>query len=258
MPQAPIWERDGTLGAIERLLSAAQEGRGRSLFIVGEAGLGKTTMIDRAQQGVAGSFRIGIGRGDASESSLPFGIIDQALRGLGFRRPSDAKALRQTPLQARATRLYAAEQFLEGLPSPSLILLDDLHWADEDSLALLSFLCRRIGSLPIAVIGTLRPWPQSALNMLAPLATGGDATVEQLMPLSAAAATEMLNDRTGITISGPSAQRATTLAAGNPLLLEEIASNVRSGRGVPDAESDGGTRPMPCYAPGSRASRPMG
>src|SRR6266567_3456208 len=226
MPQAPIWERDGTLGAIERLLSAAQEGRGRSLFIVGEAGLGKTTMIDRAQQGVAGSFRIGIGRGDAAESSLPFGIIDQALRGLGFRRPSNAKALRQTPLQARATRLYAAEQFLEGLPSPSLILLDDLHWADEDFLALLSFLCRRIGSLPIAVIGTLRPWPPSALNMLAPLATGGDATVEQLMPLSAAASTEMLNDRTGTTISGPSAQRATTLAAGNPLLLEQIASNV--------------------------------
>ncbi len=240
MPQAPIWERDGTLGAIERLLSAAQEGRGRSLFIVGEAGLGKTTMIDRAQQGVAGSFRIGIGRGDAAESSLPFGIIDQALRGLGFRRPSDAKAPRQTPLQARATRLYAAEQFLESLPSPGLILLDDLHWADEDSLALLSFLCRRIGSLPIAVIGTLRPWPPSALNMLAPLATGGDATVEQLMPLSAAASTEMLNDRTGTTISGPSAQRATKLAAGNPLLLEQIASNVRSGRGVPDAESDGG------------------
>src|SRR6266576_4790347 len=239
MPQAPIWERDGTLGAIERLLSAAQKGGGRSLFIVGEAGLGKTTMIDRAQQGVAGSFRIGIGRGDAAESSLPFGIIDQALRGLGFRRPSDAKAPRQTPLQARATRLYAAEQFLESLPSPGLILLDDLHWADEDSLALLSFLCRRIGSLPVALLGTLRPWPPSALNMLAPLATAGDATVEHLMPLSAAAAAEMLNDRAGTTISGPSVQRAATLAAGNPLLLEQIASSVRRGRGLPEAESDG-------------------
>src|SRR6266571_6576890 len=113
MPQAPIWERDGTLGAIERLLSAAQEGRGRSLFIVGEPGLGKTTMIDRAQQGVAGSFRIGIGRGDAAESSLPFGVIDQALRGLGFRGPADGKTTRRSPPQARAARLYAALQFLD-------------------------------------------------------------------------------------------------------------------------------------------------
>src|SRR6266513_3041959 len=159
MPQAAIWERDGTLGAIERLLSAAQEGRGRSLFIVGEAGLGKTTMIDRAQHGVAGSFRIGIGRGDAAESSLPFGIIDQALRGLGFRSPGQTRAGRRPTMQARAARLYAALQFLEALPSPTLLLLDDLHWADDDSLALLAFLCRRISNLPIALIGTLRPWP---------------------------------------------------------------------------------------------------
>ena len=62
MPQAPIWERDGTLGAIERLLSETREGRGRSLFIVGEAGLGKTTMLERAQQGATGQLRISIER----------------------------------------------------------------------------------------------------------------------------------------------------------------------------------------------------
>src|SRR5437868_2104650 len=239
MPQAPIWERDGTLGAIEHLMSAAQEGRGRSLFIVAEAGLGKTTMIERAYHTPNGPFRIGVGRGDAAESSLPFGTIDQALRGLGFRRPTDAKSVRQPPLQARATRLYAAEQFLEGLPSPSLILLDDLHWADEDSLALLSFICRRIGSLPIALIGTLRPWPPSALNMLAPLVTNGDATVEQRMPLAAGAAAEMSNERAGTTSAGPSAERAAAMAAGNPLLLEQIASSVRRGQGLPEADSDG-------------------
>ena len=48
MAQVQIWERDGTLRAIESLLSEAREGRGRSLFIVGETGLGKTTMVERA------------------------------------------------------------------------------------------------------------------------------------------------------------------------------------------------------------------
>src|SRR5258708_40286084 len=106
MPQAQIWERDRTLGAIERLLSEAREGRGRSLFIVGEAGLGKTTLIERAQSGGRGEFQISIGRGDAAESSLPFGIIDQALRRLGFRGPDYAKTVKRSAPQARAARLY--------------------------------------------------------------------------------------------------------------------------------------------------------
>jgi DNA-binding CsgD family transcriptional regulator len=240
MSPAAIWERDGTLGAIERLLFEAREGRGRSLFIVGEAGLGKTTMLERAQQLAEGHFRTSIGRADAAESTLPFGITDQALRGLGFKRRTD-KSVRQPPLQARATRLYAAEQFLEALVSPSLILLDDLHWADEDSLALLSFLCRRIGTLPIAMIGTLRPWPTAGLNTVGPLTDAGDATVEWLRPLSDAGAAQLLKDRAGTRIFGASARRAARLTGGNPLLLEQVATDVRRGRDVPEADGDAGT-----------------
>ena len=51
MPQSQIWERDEALQAIECLVSEARTGRGRSLFIVGEAGLGKTTMVERARAG---------------------------------------------------------------------------------------------------------------------------------------------------------------------------------------------------------------
>ncbi|HEV2014039.1 MAG TPA: AAA family ATPase [Candidatus Dormibacteraeota bacterium] len=222
---------------IERLLSEAREGRGRSLFIVAEVGLGKTTMVDRAQAGARGQFQISIGRGDAAESSLPFGIIDQALRGLGFRSPGDAKSVRRSALQARAARLYAALQFLEGLPSPTLLLLDDLHWADEDSLALLSYLCRRIANLPIALIGTLRPWPDTALDTVGPLTNDGDAIMERLLPLSETGAAQMLNDRAGGRISPSSARRAARLAAGNPLLLERMVMNVRRGQRLP--ESDG-------------------
>jgi len=238
MLQASIWERDGTLGEIEHLLSAALDGRGSSLFIVGEAGLGKTTMLARAQQAAASRFRISIGRADGTESTLPFGVIDQALRGLGFRRGPERKAVRQPPLQARATRLFAAEQFLEALRSPGLILLDDLHWADDDSLALLSFLCRRIGNLPIAIIGTLRPWPPAALGVVGPLVGSGVASIEQLRPLSEVGAAEMLKDRAGLGISGASARRAARLTDGNPLLLEELAGTVRRGASLPRDGND--------------------
>ncbi|TMD84109.1 MAG: hypothetical protein E6I74_03705 [Chloroflexi bacterium] len=241
MPQSQIWEREGALQAIDGLVSEALNGRGRSLFIVGEAGLGKTTMVERARAGSGSRFKVSIGRGDAAESSLPFGIVDQALRGLGFRSPGQTRIGRRPALQARAARHYAALQFLEALPSPTLLLLDDLHWADEDSLMLLAFLCRRISNLPVALIGTLRPWPHSALDAVAPLTDDGEATVEQLLPLSEAGAAEMLSDRAGGKISPSSARRAARLAAGNPLLLEEVATSVRRGGTLPESGLDAAT-----------------
>lgn len=237
MPQARIWERDAALGAIEHLLSEAREGRGGSLFIVAEAGLGKTTMVERAAALAGDQFRISIGRGDAAESSLPFGVIDQALRGLGFRGPMDAKSARRSPAQVRAARSYAALQFLDELPSRALLLLDDLHWADEDSLALLSYLCRRISNLPVALIGTLRPWPHRALDSVGPLTNDGDAMIERLQPLSEASAAAMLNDRVGA-IPEASAREAARLAAGNPLLLELEATSLLRGRSLPASDGD--------------------
>jgi len=241
MPQAQIWERDATLGAIEHLLSEAREGHGRSLFIVGEAGLGKTTMLERASAAGRDQFRISIGRGDAAESSLPFGVIDQALRGLGFRSRTDTKAVRRSPPQARAARLYAALQFLDDLPSPSLLLLDDLHWADEDSLALLAYLCHRISNLPVALIGTLRPWPDNALGAVGPLTNDGDAMMERLQPLSDTSAAEMLSDRTGGISRASTLEAAKLAAAGNPLMLELEATSLRRGRALPEADGDVGS-----------------
>jgi len=237
MPPAQIWERDATVGTIEHVLAEARQGLGRSLFIVGEAGLGKTTMLERASTIGRAHFQISVGRGDAAESTLPFGIIDQALRGLGFRGPAESKSRRRSPLQARAERMYAALAFLEDRAAPALMLLDDLHWADDDSLALLSFLCRRIGNLPVAVIGTLRPWPRNALDTVGSLTTDGDAIIDRLRPLSDAGAAEMLTARAGA-ITAPSARRAARLAAGNPLLVEEVAANIRRGRRLPESGGD--------------------
>jgi DNA-binding CsgD family transcriptional regulator len=239
MSPARIWERDGTLTAIGQLLSDARESHGGSLFIVGQAGLGKTTMVERAQVLAGDQFRVGIGRGDASEATLPFGIVDQALGALGFKsRLAGRGAPVRSGLDARAARCYAALQFLEEAPRPTLLLLDDLHWADEDSLGLLSFLCRRIGGLPIAVIGTLRPWPAPALEMAHRIAKDADATIDQLRPLTESGAAELLSDRAGRQITPSSARRAAELAAGNPLLLEQVALNIRKGKGIPEVSGD--------------------
>ncbi len=235
---APIWEREGPLSAIGRLLDGARSGHGGSLFIIGEAGLGKTTLVDQARALAGSAFRVGVGRGDAAESTLPFGILDQALGPLGLRDALEGtEGTAKRGLDARATRFYAVLRFLEGLAeNPTLLILDDLHWADEDSLALLSFLCRRTGGLPLVMLATVRPWPKAAMETATRLAQGGDATLERLQPLSEEAAALLLGDRIGRAVSPSSVRRAGRLTGGNPLLLEQVAIEIRQGKTLPDVE----------------------
>ena len=79
---AVMVERDAVLAAVRGLIGAALEGRGGALFVAGEAGLGKTTVLDYAVAGARDRFKVGIGRADVAEAALPFGLIGQALEAL--------------------------------------------------------------------------------------------------------------------------------------------------------------------------------
>jgi len=81
----PLWERGGVSAAVAELLDAARAGRGGVLFIEGEAGLGKSSVLDSARAMAQPDLRVGLGQGDAMEMSLPFGVLDQALATLGDR-----------------------------------------------------------------------------------------------------------------------------------------------------------------------------
>ncbi|MDQ6947089.1 MAG: hypothetical protein M3256_12690 [Actinomycetota bacterium] len=85
------------------------------------------------------------------------------------------------------------QRWLESLDAgPVLFVLDDLHWADPDSLALLSFLCRRIAPLAVGVMAALRPWPAEAHRLATELTTDDLAALEVLSPLSEGASAAVL------------------------------------------------------------------
>ncbi|MGH3621165.1 MAG: helix-turn-helix transcriptional regulator [Sciscionella sp.] len=225
-----LWERDVVLTAIASLLDEARAGRGGALFVAGEAGLGKTTCLARGVTLAGRGLRVGLGRGDVMETSLPWGVFSSALDAVGYSElmvpPAGAGGA-----DARATRFYGVLNWLQHTPGPVLLALDDLHWADPDSLALLSFVCRRLAGLPVAVLATLRPWPVAAHELVSALVYDGQASMQRLAPLSEGAAATLLAARCGAPVSEADASAATALCGGNPLLLEQVAASHNRGRG---------------------------
>ncbi|MGH3781767.1 MAG: ATP-binding protein [Pseudonocardiaceae bacterium] len=230
-------ERGDVLGALERLLDGAYAGRGGALFIVGPAGLGKTTVLEHAIAAARSRFTVGVGRGDQVETVLPFGLIGQALDplldkslpGAGMALDTDGGETSEISSQARFYGILRGVR--EAAVSPLVVALDDLHWSDPDSLTVIHLICRRLSSLPVALIATARPWPVEAVTSAQDLAAQGLAVIEPLAPLTTAAARKLLRSRVGGEISAEMVDKAIDLCGGNPLLVEQVAVELRrSGR----------------------------
>ena len=222
-------ERGDALGALERLLDGACAGRGGALFIVGPAGLGKTTVLEHAITAAQSRFAVGVGRGDQVEAVLPFGLIGQALDPLlarmhpGATMALDADGGEAADITPQA-RLYSILRGVrEAAVSPLLMALDDLHWSDPDSLTVIHLICRRLASLPVALIATARPWPVEAVTSAQDLAAQGLAVIEPLAPLSTAAARQLLCSEVNREIPAEMVEKAIDLCGGNPLLVEQVA-----------------------------------
>jgi DNA-binding CsgD family transcriptional regulator/tetratricopeptide (TPR) repeat protein len=239
-PNSPlVLEREAATAAVASALQRARHGHGAALFLVGEAGVGKTTSMQQARR-LAADFDVLAGAGDAVEATLPYGVLAQAMGPAlaledGWWPSGDPGPVR------RARRFHTVLTMLSTGNAPVLLALDDLHWADSDSLALLSFLCRRIGDLPVAVLASLRPWPTAASDLINGLAQDGAATVERLAPLSEPAAASLLAVHSGRPVRPALAHQAWLLSAGNPLLLRQVAECIRCGE---DQPADAGTVPI--------------
>ena len=237
-----LLERDGVTEAVAGLVDAVNAGRPGALFVVGEAGLGKTALLEGGRSlAAAAGLSTGVGRGHPMEGALPFGVLVQVLDDVGGHgllredRPGAASG------DDRASRFFSVLRWLErrdGRPA-LLLVVDDLHWADADSLALAVFLCRRISSLRSGLLASLRPWPAAALESAMGLAHEGCARLERLAPLTSAAAAALLETRVGRPVPAEVARRAGELCAGNPLLLEQVAMAIGRGEDVPDTGAAG-------------------
>jgi DNA-binding CsgD family transcriptional regulator/Tfp pilus assembly protein PilF len=232
-----LWERDEELAAADRHIARAVEGHGGALFILGEAGLGKTTLLEEISRRARDEGLVVAGaRCDPMETSLAFELLSQIVHGLGGTHEQWSVAYEQT--DARAATFYRALHWVrDAVRGPVLVTVDDLQWADPDSLAFLGFLCRRLAGLPVAVIASLRGRPPAAADLARGLVNRGEAVLQRLAPLTEAAAAGVLAQREGAPLQADLARQAWQASGGNPLLLGLAASSLVEGSG--STRSDG-------------------
>ena len=213
-------EREEFLETLERMLVSAVAGSGAVVVVSGEAGVGKTSLVEefaRAER----SIRLLWGWCEALFTPRPLGPLYDIAAQLGG--PLEA-AIRSGA--ARETIFATVLDELGPGRAPTVLVLEDVHWADEATLDLLKFLGRRASRLPLLVIVTVRDdetGPAHPLrSVLGDLPRGAVRRLE-LGPLSAAAV-EALARR-----AGRSADGLHEATGGNPFYVSEVLAANQSG-----------------------------
>ena len=146
-----LLEREGVLERLSELAADARRGRGRLVLVSGEAGIGKTTVVSAFVESLGKETRHYWGTCDAVSPPRPFApVADIAERSGG--------PLRDALLAAERDRVFDAFLALirHGEGRARVIVIEDLHWADDATIDLLRVVASRLRLSPVLVIGTFR------------------------------------------------------------------------------------------------------
>jgi DNA-binding CsgD family transcriptional regulator/tetratricopeptide (TPR) repeat protein len=226
-----LLEREGPLAALGKVRDEAAEGRGSVVLVAGEPGIGKTALVTRFADD------------HGQESRILWGTCDDLTipRPLGpFRDLTGAEALKEgliskTPPH-RVHALLLEE--LQATSRPTILVVEDVHWADEATIDAITVIGRRIATMPALLLLTFR---EGEIGPEHPLAGARDAIRAntslyiQLSPLSRAAVA---------VLAGDDADEVYEVTGGNPFYVTELV-----------ASEPGGLPPSVASAVLGRASR---
>jgi DNA-binding CsgD family transcriptional regulator len=224
-----LLERAQALGALGEAFAAAREGEGRLALVSGEAGAGKTVLLNRFL-GDAGARRVLWGTCERLFTPRALGpFLDIA--------PELEAASPHAVVGAVTAQLRAS--------GPAIVVLEDLHWADEATLDALRLLVRRLPGLPALVAASYRDdEPAPALRLVLGDLAGAPGIVRVgVPPLTRAAVAELCAP------VGADADAVHAGTGGNPFYVTEVLA--AGGDGVPVSVRDAVlTRAAALSAPG--------
>jgi DNA-binding CsgD family transcriptional regulator len=254
-----LLERESPLEAIAAVLDSIEAGTGAALLLEGYAGMGKTRLHEAAlDEGRRRGMRVLRAAGAELEQNVAFGVARQLVRALVHDLPEDA---RRAFLASAPERVRSLAGPREELPEaadtgdltvshglftivagaaesrPTLLTIDDLHWADTASLEFVLYVLHRLDELPVALVMTRRPEPAGeASEPLDRVSSHPRVRLEGLMPLGTEAIEELARDALGERADSELVEACAEVTAGNPFYLGELLVALAEDRDASSAE----------------------
>jgi DNA-binding CsgD family transcriptional regulator len=236
-----LLEREDELATIERVIGSAVSGEGGLLMIEGEAGVGKTALLNAAGRlGEERKVQVLRARGGEYERDFPYGVVRQLFEPL-FNIPERRGELLVGNGAAAAPVFEPATAPNEGADpftvqlglqqvvltlaesTPLLMLVDDAQWADLASLRALAYVGRRLGGQQAVLALSVRKGePGEHESLLDELRREPGALTIVPSPLSTAAVGELVAAEGGRAPGVGFAAACRDATAGNPFLLVEL------------------------------------
>ncbi|WP_185446248.1 ATP-binding protein [Kribbella qitaiheensis] len=242
--------RDSEIEQLRAALSAARSGAASALFLIGEPGIGKTRLATEAVGLAVESGIIAVrGRVSTVGPIVPYRPLIEALQALSRTEnlpeleslgtygavlsrliPGLSDPLGSTP-SAVGSPVVVAEALLRlltlvGDKRGCLFVLDDLHDADAETLAIVEYLVDNLHPAPVALLLASRAEPCAATDLAVISRQRGTATVLEPQPLNREQVQQLAAQRLELgadEIPVDVVDRLTTGSAGNPFLVEELA-----------------------------------
>ena len=243
-----LLEREADLEQIGGPLRSAAAGSGATVVIKGAPGIGKTSLLGEAADLAEREGMVLLrARGSVMESEFALGVVVQLLapmieplsdreRELAFAGAAGlARPLFEEVLDRAAADdlLFARFHGLHWLCArlaeerPLALLVDDAHWADEQSLRFLAYLEARIEEIPACVILAVRTGDAAAApEALSGLMERDPLTVIRPRPLSTAAIGELVRGRLGAQTADEVCAECARTTGGNPLLAGQLIASL--------------------------------
>jgi class 3 adenylate cyclase/DNA-binding CsgD family transcriptional regulator/tetratricopeptide (TPR) repeat protein len=247
----PLLEREAEVAALHAVVEAAQAGAGRVVAIEGRAGMGKTRLVAAARAlSDAAGHEVLVARGAEMEQEFAYNVVRQLFEPLLASLTPEERAELMSGTAALAGRLFDEAELtgsasgdvsfavLHGLywlaanaaaRGSTVLVVDDLHWADAASLRWLTYLGRRLEGLPLLVVAGLRPPEQAQeTELLTELISDPATLVIRPGPLGDPSIASLAWETFDVEPEEPFVAACLEASGGNPLFVRALLDALRS------------------------------
>jgi DNA-binding CsgD family transcriptional regulator/tetratricopeptide (TPR) repeat protein len=204
-----LLERDLHLRALQGAVERAGQGHGSTVIVSGEAGIGKTSLLVEFASRLAGTARVFFGTCEGLLTPRTLGPFrDMARDRGGVLAAGDRDAV----IDALLDELSIASR-------PAVVIVEDVHWADDASLDVIRYLARRVDRLPALVVVSFRDDELADDHPLRRVvgAIAGPAVLHLELPVLSDGAVRGL-----VAAAGADADQVVAAVGGNPFYLTEV------------------------------------